>query len=402
MAAASVRLRAPAVIALAVAAGLVRVDLLPEYSANPYDSYLSIEGVVVREVERRIDHQRITVETASLDGLLLVQANRYPTVTAGDRLAISCTLRQPEPFDGFRYDRWLARFGIGSTCYYPGLEVVGHVDTLASRLLTGKRWLVSRLQFAVPPPEVGLLQGALFGQKWAVEESTIAAFRNSGTAHLLVISGLHISLIVSGLFALTKALRLSRGRSLLLVSAALALYVFGTGLQPSALRASLLTGSALAALQLGRATTSLRLLLFIATGMLLVNPLLIYDVGFQLSVSATAGIVLLSQPITRCLTVLPSWGGLRSLTGVSLAAILATSPIIAKTFGTISPVAFLANLLLVPLMPLVMVLALIVLVATAIFPSLGQLLALPLTELLHFMIFLADWLASLPGANIRL
>lgn len=386
----------------AIIVGLARVQSLPSYQANPYDVERTITGVVVREVEERVSENRFTVKSSSLDGLLLVTANRFPALITGDVVSISCTLRRPEPINNFRYDRWLARYGIGTTCYYPKISLVGHRDSATSLLMNIKSLAVRHLKKLLPPPEVGIIQGAMFGQKWAPDLETMTDFRQSGTSHLLVISGLHISLLVSGLFSLAKIMRRSRRQALGLIIGTLLLYVLITGVQPSAVRAALMSGVSLSAYQFGRSATALRLLVMIATVMLMVNPLLLYDVGFQLSLAATAGIVLFSDTVSRRLTLVPDFWQLRKLMGVTLAAILTTTPIIASNFGTLSLISPITNLLLVPLMPIVMLGAGIVLLLSFISIDLGQLLALPVSDILHAMIYLSHLSRIIPGASITL
>lgn len=221
---------------------------------------------------------------------------------------------------------------------------------------------------AVPEPSAGMLRSALLGDRRTIPPDLERAFRATGTMHVLVVSGWHMTMVA---FAVRRALRLLRcPRGLAIGTAVLA--VLGmlsvAGPDPSALRGAGMAMAVLAIELLGRVGNPLRVLLLTATAMVLARPtLLAFDVGFQLSVLATAGLVV-SGHLGAPATAMASWRSeVLDLLRASLAATVATAPLLAWTFGTFTPLGILANVLLVPVVPmLVLGGALLVVVATGI------------------------------------
>lgn len=383
--------------------GTLRTSFMPSFEENPYDRRAEFTGEVVREPELLLDAQRLAVRSTSLDGLVQVKAALHPRFRIGDRLNMACTLRKPEPFDGFRYDRYLERHHIAATCSYPTIQLAGRRESLTTKLFDTKERLKDGLRHVLPAPEHTILLGALFGDKRAVPEQIMNAFRTTGTSHVLVISGLHVSLLTMIIMHILRAAGLRKQHTVVMIMAFLVLYLVFTGVQASATRATLFGSTALIAELLGRRSQSLRVLLVVATVMLLVNPLLlVYDTGFQLSFAATAGIIVASSWIQERLWWMPSALGLRAAMATSLSAIVATAPIIAYAFQTLSLSAFVANLVVVPTMPLVMFGGIIVTAVSQLSQTMASVIAVPLYFVIHALIQIIEWFASLPYTSLSL
>lgn len=396
-------LRPVSVAAIFLIGGVLRASAVPVYDSNPYGEYIEFSGTVVREPELRTAKQQLAVESGQLAGLVQLFLPLQPRIQYGDVLEVGCMLQQPEPFDGFAYDKYLERFQISSLCHYPSVRVVSRKVSLKARLFDLKSRLKRGFQHAVSPPEQTVVLGALFGDKRAIPDGLMDAFRASGTSHLLVISGLHVSLITGMISAVLKQMPIPRRMMIAGVVSLLVLYVVLTGWQPSATRAMVFGSTVLVAELFGRRSASLRLLCIAGAGMLAVNPLLLqYDAGFQLSFLATAGILILQPWFERRSVAIPPLLGLRSCFATSVAAIVATAPVILYSFHQFSLVALVANLALVPLMPVVMVLSILAAMIALCFPAGASLLGVVLYCLLHLMVGLVRWFAALPYASIEL
>lgn len=378
-----------------------RQMMLPTYTTNSYDQWLTFFGVVIKEPELLLDSQRFVVSSTQVQGKIQVKMPLHPRVAVGDKLELNCTLRKPEPFDGFRYDRYLERYQISSLCYYPGITVVGHENGWYQNLFAFKKKMTINFQHALSPPENTVLLGAFFGMKRAVPEHIMNAFRTTGTSHLLVISGLHVSLFTMIIISVLKQFSLSRKMVVYGVMFVLVVYVVFTGAQPSAVRAAIFGIVLLISELVGRRNSSLRLLVLAAALMLLYNPLLLlYDAGWQLSFLATSGIIVFSKRLEVSLSWFPNLFNLRAVLSTSIAAIISTTPIIAYNFHTFSPVALLANLILVPLMPLVMMGGMLVITISVFSPVAAAWIALPLYFLIHTMIWIVSFFAALPFTTV--
>ena len=240
--------------------------------------------------------------------------------------------------------------------------------------------------------EAGVAEALTLGWRGDIAPETQASFRDAGIAHLLAVSGLHVGLlaaIVGGLLVWVgkeRRGRLIRGSVQL---AAIWLFTLLTGLAPSTVRAALMFSLFIVAHIFARRTPTLNLLAVAAIVTLVANPLLVYNVGWQLSYSAVAGIALARPVITAFRNRL--W----QLTAVSTFATLATLPVVATTFHRLPVYFLIANIVIVPLAGVLLFLSL----AYMALPC--DVTAWPLYWLTRFCEWLTAWVASLPGAVVE-
>jgi competence protein ComEC len=309
-------------------------------------------GVVVGVGSPRDGSQSVTVDLELDDGVARVAASlaRYPDLVPGDRVEVSGSIRAP-PEDG--YGVYLRRIGAIGTLRGRSLERIAAAPAISVE--AARRTAGDALQRAVPEPEAGLAAGILIGLRERVDRDLAADFTTAGVSHVVAISGWNIAL-VAGLIA---GLLRGRGRRtrLVLIVVAISAYTIAAGASPSVLRAAVMAGIVLLARGLGRSGRAAAALGWAAAVLLLVEPGLVADAGFQLSVIATAGLLAWAAPITERLERLgggrvPAW--LAESLGVSLAAQAATLPLILASFGRLSLIAPVVNILVVPLVPLSM------------------------------------------------
>jgi len=211
--------------------------------------------------------------------------------------------------------------------------------------------LARPLEQLVPAPESALLLGIVLGERDGVPATLSRAFAASGTTHLLAISGFNMTLVAA---AVALALRGRAGpiaRSLASV-AAIAVYSVLVGLSASVLRAALMSTVASVGIVSGRRAATLNALCAAVTAMLVADHAAISDLGLQLSALATCGLILWQAPLAARLHVLPV--PIRDGIATTLAATAPTMPVIAGAFGRVSLVSPFANLVCVPLFPLLM------------------------------------------------
>lgn len=195
-----------------------------------------------------------------------------------------------------------------------------------------------------------LYLGMVIGDDRQQSELTEFRFRASGLSHLLAVSGQNVAFVVAVASPLLDRLR-RRARTTSTL-ALLLLFALVTSADPSVLRASVMAGVAVLAVAGGRVAPALRVLALTVTLLMLVDPLMVHSLGFQLSVSATAGLVLLTRPIER---VLPGPAWLTLPVAVTLAAQLATAPLLLALVGDLPAGATVANLLAGPAAGAIMV-----------------------------------------------
>ncbi|HLD22267.1 MAG TPA: ComEC/Rec2 family competence protein [Patescibacteria group bacterium] len=384
--------------------GIGRTFLLPTFESNEYEQHIDCMGEIVREPELLTDKQKLIIRCEGVKGLIQVKALLQPKYSYGDEIQLQCMLRKPEAFETFRYDKYLERYHVSSICTAPFITTIGSKPSFQRALFSCKRFLVERLQHALSSPEHTLLLGVIFGINNAMPAPIADAFRTSGTTHLLVISGYNVALLATFLLNIMRYVPLSRRAAIGVVIGMLALYAVFTGSQPPAVRAAIFSSAVLFAQLLGRKGQALRMLVFVATGMLIINPLLLlFDGGFQLSFLATAGIIVFNPYLEKKLYFIPETLALRSATATTLSAMIPTTSLIAYSFHSFSIIALAANLVVGPLVTIVMFGGLVVVMISSVLPYwIASWLLLPLYYFIHLTITIVQWFSSLPYASLTL
>jgi competence protein ComEC len=265
-----------------------------------------------------------------------------------------------------------------------------------------------------------LLQGVLLGDTTQLDQAEAGrAFKVTGLSHLVAVSGSHLVVIALLVTWLIRNLGVRRSIEVALVTLLLVSYVFLTGLQPSAIRACVMAFIASVAIFAGRRGHIPSALATAAVGMLLLSPPTAFSVGFWLSVFAVFGLTIFCPLLSRyltCLLPLARSRPVRSRDGfwdrtrqkirrvlvdplaLTLTAQMATLPITAPLFATISLVSPLANLLVTPLITLLVGAGIATLCLMPVLGPLGPLILACLSGIADISILLATWCARLPHA----
>lgn len=223
-------------------------------------------------------------------------------------------------------------------------------------------------------------------------------FRQAGLAHALAASGFHVSLILAAVLAITRSFSLNQqaaiGGGTLLIFGAL------SGFTPSVSRAVLMGIASLSALVTDRRRQSVGLLLMIAVFLLIINPLWIWDLGFQLSFLATFGLIISMPTLMGVFDWLPP--RLAALIAVPLAATLWTLPLQLFRFGMVPVYGLLANILATGFLVILTVGGFMSGLVAAFLPPLGSAVAGPLYYPAHVLTRMTDAVVQLPGSTMAL
>jgi competence protein ComEC len=339
--------------------------------------WVTLEGIVrsypdVRDTRTllRLDAETLTLQQQQhpVQGTVLVQAPRYPEYGYGDRLQVSGLLETPPELEGFSYRAYLSRQGIYSILYHPHIERLGsdQGSPLWSTLYAVKDRARDVIGALLPEPEASLLQGILLGIQSGIPDDLYDAYNTTGTSHVIIISGSNVT-IVSALLLMLLGRVVGRRRAYWFTIAGIVVYVLFVGADAAVTRAGLMGALLVTAMHLGRRSTAYVSLFASALFLTALNPLTLWDVGFQLSFAATLSIILFSQPIqglaqrgiATMLPNIPGQDGMGLLAdglAVTLAAMILTVPLVVFYFGRLSLVAPVANLLILPVQPPIMTL----------------------------------------------
>ncbi|UNU25267.1 ComEC/Rec2 family competence protein [Microcoleus vaginatus] len=221
-------------------------------------------------------------------------------------------------------------------------------------------------------------------------------FVQAGLAHAIAASGTQVSMVLALVLALTR--RFSKQLQFSFGVGALFLLVGLTGFEPSVCRAALMGFGTLFALVLNRAVKPLGLLLIAATILLLVNPLWIWDLGFQLSFLATLGLIVTTLPLMAKLDWIPP--AIASIVVVPIAASVWVLPLLLYVFSVVSPYSILVNIIAAPLLWILSIGGMVSALAGLIFPPAGSVLAQLLDYPAKGLIAIAQYFSQLPGNSV--
>ena len=296
--------------------------------------------------------------------LLYLQKDSMPMPVMGDVLLVETQVRRGGKSGKFDYGLYLRRQGIVGTCWAlrRNWQLIGHEDDVDLKGLAKRCQYFLYQQYrkmGIEGQELGIISALTLGYREDLDKDVQRAFSASGAMHVLAVSGLHTGIVwgivmwILTLGGLYKPLWEDKFRRWLLNISTIVLiwaYAFLTGLSPSVMRSALmLTFWALSSL-LEQQTSRWNPLLAAAVVILIVNPLALWSVSFQLSFAAVAGIMLFGSSMQQAVVSKGRvWQSVSRLLIVSLAAQLGTMPLTLHYFGQTSNYFALTNLIVVPM-----------------------------------------------------
>ena len=357
-----------AAVALA-AAGHARYEAValtpPPPLASMSGTHL-VTGVVREDARLRGALQQVDLEVERIDdaastgGVRLQLRTEGDPLRGGERVRFIGRLEQPsnEPTNlgEFDYASYLRSRDVYAISRYPTDVVrLGQTDAAwRAALRSLHRGAVESIGRTLSEPEASLAAGVLVGERGTLPARDVEALRVTGTTHLVVVSGQNIALLL-GIAIATLTIVMSRRRAAIATLALLGPYVILVGGDPPVVRAAIMSvGIALASVT-GRRTPGWVYLLYAVASMLAIDPRLARDIAFQLSATATAGVIVLAPPLrdailTRFPRTAEGWrAALIEAAATATGASLAVLPVQVAAFGRLSPWSVPANILVAPL-----------------------------------------------------
>ncbi len=418
-----------AVCLLALAGGALRyqsslhtVDstMLQYYNGR---GYAKITGTVAgypqvkgSSLEFKFSASEISVSgnVTSISGNALALVPFYSKLHYGDRLELFGKPGTPQQFDDFDYEGFLANQGINSVIYYPRIVLIDSGGGFAPMAwIYGLRErLDASLSACLTEPQGSLASAILLGLRGSLPDSLLQSFYETGTTHLIAISGMNLTIVLGMIFA--AAIRLFGRRNGLYIWISLSLiwlYTVLTGLPATMVRATIMGSVFLLAELMGRQRSGPAALALAGALMAAVDPAVLRDISFQLSFMSMLGLVYI-MPYLTAYTGPPRAGKggkyvyyLKSFMGISfgasIAAVAATWPITTMTFHAFSLVSAPATVFAMPSFPGIIITSMLTSLAGIVWQPLGIVIGWAAWLLLSYFLLMVQVFSSIPVAYIQ-
>lgn len=403
---------------------LARDDItrVPYYKAQS----LKLRGAIYSDIEiHRIgfmDKTSFTLEVLSVEtfgkrqkksGRVLVNIFRKEeNLNYGDEIILEGKLHRAYNFAStghFSYQDYLENHGVRrilSVKKNTPIDILGHErgHYFLSLLLKWRKFFKNILKDHLTKNEAAIMQGFLLGDRSYIPKHIKELFVHTGTAHILAISGMNVGFVAAMMFLFLKMTPLARKMQFILIIVFLVFYAVLTGAMPSVVRATIMAVILLLSYIMDEEADSINTLCCAAFLILIVNPLNLFDVGFQLSFACVMAIFIIYPFGMKLLE--PFFSRYRSFgvrfifqsSIISLAAWVGVAGLIVYYFEMVTPVTILANLFVVPLSSFIIYLGFGLLAVAGLFPYGAYIFAYLIKLTLNVMVGLVFLFDKLPFA----
>lgn len=347
--------------------------------------------------------------TRPTSGGLRITIDQYGELRPGDRVRITGEIEVPPVFDGFDYRAYLARQGIVGTLLFPDVEIVDEGGRWELARVTGdaRARLQDGIERSLPEPEASLASGIVLGLDGGLSDEVEEDFRRSGLAHFVAVSGSNIELVTLAVFVVLTPV-VGRRRAVAPAAAMIVVYAVMAGAEAPVVRAGIMAAILLAGWLMGRHRSALAGLAGAAVVMTMVSPGIAVEAGFQMSVAATAGLIVFAPWIRAALGagaararvggVVP--GPVLDVVALSVSATLAVLPISWVTFERVSLIGPLTNVLVAPVFAVAFGATALVAAAELVGAPAGWFAGLFAYYPLAFIVWVAEASAAIPGSSV--
>ena len=394
---------------------------LSKIENSPIKNFLGSEITLIGFVdgEPAVKEKSTKLEIKLETGKILITTRKYPKYQYGDKLKINGKIEEPQTFEEreedksssspfaiareFNYKDYLLKDGISAVMGFPEIELIGENfgNPIMKSLLSLKNKLKESLNSVMSPPQSALLEALFFGDEENISKEWKEKFNLTGTRHVTAVSGMNITIISALILNFLLFLGLWRQQAFYFSIVLITLYILMIGAPASAIRAGIMGILFLTAQHFGRISTGSRAIVFAATLMLFLNPLLLkLDIGFQLSFLAILGLIYLQPIFLDFFKKIPNFFQLRYTLAATLAAQFFTFPILIYNFGQISLMSPLTNILIVPLLSIITIFGFIFSFLGIIFQPIGQILSWPAWLFLTYILKIIDLSSKILFTNL--
>lgn len=316
---------------------------------------VQVNGVIVSKEDNEYLLKNVYIDGEKVKGKIKVRSNNEYNIL--EEVSAKVVLDLPSEsmnFGAFNYRQYLYSKNILSV----GQEVqqqnkIGiKLSLIEQGSIRIREYIVKVIDEEYPKNEAQILKAILIGESSTLEDDIKEFYQKAGIIHVLVVSGAHIALIIVSLKVLLDKMKFSKRWHNFVLIFLIIIYVYITGAGESIVRAGVVSIIALMAGILGRQNDNITTIFFSAGILALINPMMIYSVGFQLSFAGALGIVVFNNRIKEVLTFLPK--SVSEAVSVTISAQLLVLPITAYHFNSVNLIGVISSLVVMPIINLIM------------------------------------------------
>lgn len=409
-------------IFLGCAVGIARVDVSQTSKASHTldgltEKTVSVSGIILDEPDVRETYTNVVLYAKNvLNGdkkiilndevRILARVPVYPELKYGDEVTMTGKVTIPENFapqsdaKAFDYRTYLAKDDIYYQMYFPKITVVSRNkgNVVLEKLFAIKSWLMRNISQNIPEPESSLAGGITLGTKQSLGDEWLQKFRETGVAHIVVLSGYNIA-VVAGIISRLVVFMPFTIR-LIMSAFGIVLFALMVGGGATVVRATVMALIIILARVLGREGDALRALVLAGGLMVFANPMiLLNDVSFQLSFSATIAIVTLVPVIEKYFAFIKNLV-LREIVVTTVATQIFVAPLILYHIGSVSLIGLISNIFVLPVVPFAMLVVALVSVLAWV-PFVSNVVAFFAYSVLAYIFLAVDFFAQAPFASLK-
>ncbi len=379
------------IIFILITVALVRflffIPKAPNYS-EAIGKTVILEGLVSDDPDIRLKNKHLNITLLNQDVNILVIVDRNTEVSYGDKIKVKGILEEPENFTTksgkeFNYKRYLGNQDIYYIIKKAEIVIIseGNGSKIKSWLCNLRSSFIKNIDRVISPPESDLANGLILGARGGFEEDLNNEFINTGTIHIIALSGYNVSIVADGVMRVF-GLIFSQIISIIFGVIVIILFIIMAGASPTAIRAGIMAVIMLLGRMTGRRYDAGRALVIAGFLMIAYDPRVIIDMSFQLSFIATGGVLFVTPKVINWFKFLPLRFGIRELMASTMAATISVLPVLLYLTGVLSLVSIPANILILLFIPITMLFSFIVGITGFISP----ILSIPFGYLAHLLL----------------
>lgn len=296
---------------------------------------------------------------------------------------------------GFNYREYLKRKGIYAVASANEGDIIyiGKIRDMRSIFINSRLWAIRTIGRLYPEREAAFLNSLIIGDRTNLKSDIEDSFINTGIIHVLAISGQHVNILLLFIFYALRFFNIRENKRNIIAITFIGFYVIMVGAMPSVVRAFIMSATVLLGRTYDEEVDVISGLALAAFIILLVNPLNLFDVGFQLSFGATLAILLFYR---RIMGYLPIKGYLAETICLTISAEIGVLPLSIYYFFRLPVYTLLANILVVPFIPVIFIFGIISIISGGIFIPLAYGFAYLNTWLIKLVIVITEFISSIP------